>query len=389
VAREAERVHRLLLEGAAPPGGADVAAEAAAIAELVLRADPLCPPGRLEAIGVAVRARLHGLGSLEPLLADPAVTDVMVNGPGPVWVDRGGVVAPSGVVVQRAELEHLVERIVAPLGRRADPRHAVVEGRLADGSRVHVVMPPVAVDGPCLTIRRFGARRVALAELAAPPVAGLLAWAVRARLNVIVSGATSTGKTTLLNALCAEIPSGERIVTIEDAAELRLAADHVVRLEARPSSPDGAPAVTARDLVRSALRMRPDRLIVGEVRGAEALEMVAAMSTGHDGSLSTVHANDATDAIRRLETLVLQAGVGLPLDAVRARLGSAVDLVVHLVRGRDGARRVAEVVEVAGAGPGAVATRTVARDGAVVAGVERPGRDASVPPLARPVRVAA
>jgi pilus assembly protein CpaF len=380
-----ERVHRHLLELPAGDGQDD-----RAIAELVLREDPLCPPARLRSVVGAVRARLEGLGALEPLLADPAVTDVMVNGPGPVWVDRAGVVAPTGVIIGRAELEHLVERIVAPLGRRADPRHAVVEGRLADGSRVHVVMPPVAIDGPCLTIRRFRARDLAVEDLAAPPVADLLAWAVRARCNVVVSGATSTGKTTLLNALCAHIPAGERIVTIEDAAELRLGADHVVRLETRPSSPDGAPAVTCRDLVRSALRMRPDRVIVGEVRGAEALDMVTAMSTGHDGSLSTVHANDGADALRRLETLVLQAGVGLPLDAVRARLAAAVDLVVHLARDRRGGRVVGEVVEVAEEpGETGLGVRRIADARGLVAAPRRPGRLGDAPPHRSPAPVAA
>ena len=230
---------------------------------------------------------------------------------------------------------------MAPLGRRADPVHALVDARLADGSRVHVVVPPLAVDGPYLTIRRFAVRPIPLEAIAAGPVADLLSWAVGTRCNVVVSGATGSGKTTLLNALAGHIAPGERIITVEDAAELRLAAPHVVRLESRPGAPDGAAAVTIRDLVRNALRMRPDRLIVGEVRGAEALDLLTAMNTGHDGSLSTVHANGAADAVRRLETLVLMAGVGLPDAAVRSQLlrGGGPDRPPRAGRGGAAPRR--------------------------------------------------
>jgi pilus assembly protein CpaF len=357
-----DRIHRALVHGAdgALPGPD-------AIAALVRDADPLRPPDQVARSVAAIRAQLDGLGLLEPLLRDPGVTDVMVNGPGPVWVERHGRLERTAVRLDRAQIELLVERIVAPLGKRADPVHALVDGRLADGSRVHVVVPPLAVDGPCITIRRFSVRPIALEQLAAPPVASLLRWAVRSRCNIVVSGATGSGKTTLLNALAASVPEGERIITVEDAAELRLGAPHVVRLESRPPSSDGAGTVTIRDLVRNALRMRPDRLIVGEVRGAEALDLLTAMNTGHDGSLSTVHANGVDDAVRRLETLVLMAGVGLPAAAVREQIGSAVDLIVHLVRSSDGARRVAAVAELDLDGDGRPAIRLVAAGDQMVA----------------------
>jgi pilus assembly protein CpaF len=304
----------------------------------------------------------------------------MVNGPGPVWVERRGRLIETPVELDRAQIDLLVERIVAPLGRRADPVHALVDGRLADGSRVHVVVPPLAVDGPCITIRRFSVRPISLDEMAAPPVAALLRWAVRSRCNLVVSGATGSGKTTLLNALAASVPDGERIITVEDAAELRLSAAHVVRLESRPASSDGVGEVTIRDLVRSALRMRPDRLLVGEVRGAEALDLLTAMNTGHDGSLSTVHANGVADAVRRLETLVLMAGVGLPAAAVREQLGSAIDLIAHLERSSDGTRRVVEVAEIDLAVDGRPVVRPVAQRDQMVAARRVTGR--------RPVRAA-
>jgi pilus assembly protein CpaF len=345
-----------------------------AIAALVRQADPLRPDREVARSVAAILAQLDGLGLLEPLLRDPDVTDVMVNGPGAVWVERGGRLVETQVVLDRAQIDLLVERVVAPLGRRADPVHALVDGRLADGSRVHVVVPPLAVDGPCITIRRFSVRPIELDQLAAPPVASLLRWAVRSRCNVVVSGATGSGKTTLLNALAASVPPGERIITVEDAAELRLSAPHVVRLESRPPSSDGASEVTIRDLVRNALRMRPDRLLVGEVRGAEALDLLTAMNTGHDGSLSTVHANGVSDALRRLETLVLMAGVGLPAGAVREQLGSAIDLVAHLERSADGVRRVVEVAEVDLGDDGLPAVRTVARGTEVVAARRVTGR---------------
>lgn len=377
VADLVDRVHGELVEGLGRAADPAVAVADARILELVRQADPLLSVAEVAATVAQVRSRLVGFGPLDPLLADPAVSDVLVNGPGPVWVERVGQLERTGVRLTAADIDLAVQRILAPLGRRVDPASPVVDARLPDGSRVHVVVPPLALDGTCLAIRRFAVAPVELGAIAAPPVAALLRWAVRARANLVVSGATGSGKTTLLNALGREVPAGERIVTVEDAAELRLGAAHVVRLEARPASADGASEVTIRELVRNALRMRPDRVIVGEVRGPEALDMVQAMNTGHDGSLSTLHANGCEDAVRRLETLVLLAGVGLPLAAVRDHLAAAVDLVVHVARSADGARRVVEVAEVlppsGGVGP---AVRVVARGHEVVAAVARGRRRA-------------
>ncbi|MBA2436732.1 MAG: CpaF family protein [Acidimicrobiia bacterium] len=270
----------------------------------------------------------------------------MVNGPGPVWVERRGRLERMETSLDTATIERLIERVVGPLGLRIDRSSPLVDARLPDGSRVNAVVPPLAVDGPCLTIRRFGARRLTLAEVCPPGVAELLAWAVRSRANVLVSGGTGAGKTTLLNALGAEIPAGERVVTIEDAAELRLPGEHVVRLEARPANAEGVGEVPLRQLVRNALRMRPDRIVVGEVRGPEALDMLQAMNTGHEGSLSTCHANSPADALRRLETMVLTGSVALPLEAVREQVHAAVDLIVQVARTADGWRGVVEVAEV-------------------------------------------
>jgi pilus assembly protein CpaF len=299
-----------------------------------------------------------GLGPLEPLLADPSVDEVMVNGPASVYVERRGRIEPAGVEFPgEAELMHAIERVLAPLGRRVDEASPLCDARLADGSRVNVVIPPLSLSGPCMTIRRFRREGFSLRELVVggtlpAEVAELLAVAVAARASVLVSGGTGSGKTTTLNALSGAIPGEERIVTIEDAAELRLRQRHVVRLETRPANLEGRGEVTIRQLVRNALRMRPDRIVVGEVRGAEALDMLQALNTGHDGSLTTVHANSPEDALRRVETLALMAGVGLPHAAVREQVASALDLVVHQTRLADGARRVevvAEVVRVAGA----------------------------------------
>jgi pilus assembly protein CpaF len=313
----------------------------------------------VDAAVARVQARIGGLGQLDPLLADPEVSEVMVNGPGPVWVERHGRIERTAAVLDTATILHLLQRIVTPLGLRIDPSSPMVDARLPDGSRVNAVVPPLAIDGPCLTIRRFGARTVPLEAVAAPPVVALLRWAVVNRWNVVVSGGTGAGKTTLLNALAAAIGSGERVVTVEDAAELRIPHPHVVRLEARPASVEGLGAVTIRQLVRNALRMRPDRLIVGEVRGAEALDMLQAMNTGHEGSLSTCHANAPDDALRRLETMVLMGEVSLPLSAVREQLTAAVDLVVQIARRPDGSRGIALVAEVVDE-PGRCRTRPLA-----------------------------
>ncbi|MBD0280622.1 MAG: CpaF family protein [Thermoleophilaceae bacterium] len=294
----------------------------------------------------------RGLGPLEPLLSDPRVDEVMVNGPSEVYVERHGRLERTGVAFDgEGELLHAIERILAPLGRRVDEASPLCDARMPDGSRVHVVIPPLSLSGPCLTIRRFRREGFSLRELVTrgtltPELAEFLALCVAARASMLVSGGTGSGKTTTLNALSGAIPGEERIVTIEDAAELRLRQRHVVRLEARPPNLEGRGEVTIRTLVRNALRMRPDRIVVGEVRGAEALDMLQALNTGHDGSLTTVHANSPADALRRVETLALMAGVGLPHSAVREQVTSALDVVVHQARRPDGMRVIESVTEV-------------------------------------------
>jgi pilus assembly protein CpaF len=316
------------------------------------------PEADREQLAARVVLLATGLGPLEPLLADPAVDEVMVNGPGAVYVERRGRLERVAVeFADAAELMHAIERVLAPLGRRVDEASPLCDARLADGSRVNVVIPPLSLSGPCLTIRRFRREGFSLRDLVAngtlpAALAEFLAVCVAAHASVLVSGGTGSGKTTTLNALSGAIPGEERIVTIEDAAELRLRQRHVVRLEARPASLEGRGEVTIRQLVRNALRMRPDRIVVGEVRGAEALDMLQALNTGHDGSLTTVHANSPEDALRRVETLALMAGVGLPHAAVRDQAASALDVVVHQARLPDGGRAVesvTEVVRVAGA----------------------------------------
>jgi len=349
------RVHARLLAEDGPGALAD------RVAALVEEEVPLLGAGLRHRLVAGVMADICGLGALEPLLADPDVTEIMVNGPGRVWVERHGALARVPVDLDTAAIEHLIEKVVAPLGLRVDRSSPLVDARLADGSRVNAVVPPLAVDGPCLTVRRFGTRAVPLAAFAPPEVAALLARAVAERRNMVVSGGTGAGKTTLLNALASCIPASERVITVEDAAELALPGEHVVRLEARPANAEGAGEVRIRDLVRNALRMRPDRIVVGEVRGPEALDMLQAMNTGHEGSLSTCHANSPDDALRRLETMVLMGEVQLPLAAVRAQLESALDLVVQVARRPGGSRRVVAVAEVLeGGGEGGARTRLVA-----------------------------
>jgi len=291
-------------------------------------------------------SKVSALGPLQHFLADAHVSEVMVNGSGAVWIERDGALVATDSHLSAVEVEALIERVLGPLGRRVDRSSPFADGRLADGSRVHVVVPPVAIDGPHLTIRRFRPVEVALHDFADAAVVDVLHRAIDEHRNLIVSGATSAGKTTLLNALAGRIDASERIITIEDAAELRLRLPHVVRLEVRPSNAEGAGAIDQRELVRNALRMRPDRLIVGEVRGGEAFDMVQAMNTGHDGSMSTCHANGVTDALRRIETMVLVAGSGLPLDAIRQQIGSSIDLVIHVARGANGYRRVIDIARV-------------------------------------------
>ena len=343
---------RLVAE--AGEGDADVAAR---IRSVVEREAGLLDAEQREALVARVAERSFGLGPLEPLLRDPAVDEVMVNGPRAVFVERGGRVEPAAVTFgSEADLRHVIERILAPLGRRVDEASPLADARLQDGSRVNVIIPPLSLDGPILTVRRFRRRGFTAAELVeqgtmTEALRAFLAGAVRGRINVLISGGTGSGKTTTLNALSAFIPAGERIVTIEDAAELRLQQPHVVRLESRPPNLEGRGEVTIRALVRNALRMRPDRIVVGEVRGAEALDMLSAMTTGHDGSLSTIHAGSPEEALRRLETLALMADVALPLAAVREQVAGAIELVVLQARGRDCERRVvgvAEVVRLAG-----------------------------------------
>ncbi len=305
-----------------------------------------------EALVARILRDTVGLGPLEELLADPGVEEVMVNGPDSVYVERGGRIEPVAArFADEEELRNAIERILAPLGRRLDELSPMVDARLADGSRVNAVIPPLAIDGPALSIRRFGARRPGPGELLelgtlSESQLALLEAAVGARRSILISGGTGSGKTTLLNALSAFIAAGERVVTIEDAAELRLRQRHVVRLESRPQGVEGRGEVTIRDLLRNALRMRPDRIVIGEVRGAEALDLVTALNTGHRGALSTVHANSPADALARLETLALMAGLGLPHAVIAAQVRGGVDLVVQLEREADGTRRVTEIAEV-------------------------------------------
>jgi pilus assembly protein CpaF len=294
-----------------------------------------------------------GLGPLEPLLADPGVEEVMVNGSGSVYVERGGRIESTEVSFgDEEELRNMIERILAPLGRRVDELSPMVDARLDDGSRVNVIIPPLAVDGPAVSIRRFARQRpgpARLVELGTLDSGQLerLRIAVERRASILVSGGTGSGKTTMLGALSRFIGTGERIVTIEDAAELRIQQPHVVRLESRPASVEGRGEVSIRDLLRNALRMRPDRIVIGEVRGAEALDLLTALNTGHEGALSTVHANSPSDALRRLETLALMAGVGLPHRAIREQLERGVELIVHMERSAGGSRKVTQIAEVA------------------------------------------
>ena len=343
-------------------GAGDVAAPGEdAIRALVDREAAVLDAGARAELAGRIAERAFGLGPLEPLLQDPAVEEVMVCGTGPVWVERAGRLERTGVRFgSEQDLRDAIERILAPLGRRVDEAEPLCDARLPDGSRVNVVIPPLALDGPVLTIRRFRRRGFTAEELVANgtltrPLLDFLARAVRARASILVCGGTGSGKTTTLNALSEFVGAGERVVTIEDAAELRLRQPHVVRLEARPPNLEGRGEVTIRRLVRNALRMRPDRIVVGEVRGAEALDMLTALSTGHDGSLCTIHAGAPAEALRRVETLALMAGLGLPHAALREQVADAFDLVVCQARAADGRRRVVEVAEVVrvAAGPAA------------------------------------
>ena len=297
---------------------------------------------------------VFGLGPLEPLLQDSSISDILVNTHRQVYVERGGILELTNVVFKdAAHLRHIIDKIVSNVGRRVDESSPMCDARLEDGSRVNVVIPPLALDGPIMSIRRFGRIPIGVEQLLAtrtitPPMMDLLKSSVKARLNIIVSGGTGAGKTTLLNVLSSFISERERIVTIEDSAELQLQQPHVVRMECRPPNVEGKGAVRQRELVINALRMRPDRIVIGEVRGGEALDMLQAMNTGHDGSITTIHANSPRDTIARLETMSLMAGVNLPDKAIRQQIASAVSIIVQVARLSDGSRRVTHISEVTG-----------------------------------------
>lgn len=295
-----------------------------------------------------------GYGPIDPYLSDPEITEIMINGPHAVWVEKAGHITRTDTrFVDANHLERIIEKIVGQVGRRIDEANPMVDARLPDGSRVNAIIHPLAIGGPYVTIRKFAVDPFTVDDLVAndsmsEQVAGLLKRTVEGRLNIIVSGATGSGKTTLLNVLSNFIPANERIVTVEDAAEVQLNQAHVLTLESRPPNLEGKGEVTIRDLVRNTLRMRPDRIIVGEVRGGEALDMLQAMNTGHDGSLTTVHSNSPRDTLARIETMVLMAGMDLPVRAIREQVASALDLIVHIHRLRDGTRRITHVTEVVG-----------------------------------------
>jgi pilus assembly protein CpaF len=332
-----------------------VHAEVSRLAESVLaqEAMPLSVSER-ERLVNDVQHELFGLGPLEPLLADPTISDILVNAHSTIYIERRGKIEATNVRFKDDEhLMRVIERIVSSVGRRIDESSPMVDARLQDGSRVNAIIPPLSIDGPVLSIRRFGAdplRMAALIENKAltKDIADMLQMVVHARLNILISGGTGAGKTTLLNALSAFIPENERIVTIEDSAELQLQQPHVVRLETRPPNIEGKGEVTQRDLVRNALRMRPDRIVIGEVRGGEAIDMLQAMNTGHDGSLTTIHANTPRDALARLETMIQMTGMRLSDRAMRQQIASALNLVAQVARLSDGSRRITSISEITG-----------------------------------------
>ena len=332
-----------------------VHAEVSRLAEsvLALEAMPLSTAERDRLVN-EVQHELFGLGPLEPLLADPTISDILVNSHSTIYVERRGKLEATNVAFKDDEhLMRVIERIVSSVGRRIDESSPMVDARLRDGSRVNAIIPPLSIDGPVLSIRRFGAEPLRMNSLIenkalTRDIADMLEMCVKARLNVLISGGTGAGKTTLLNALSAYIPEDERIVTIEDSAELQLQQPHVVRLETRPPNIEGRGEVTQRDLVRNALRMRPDRIVIGEVRGGEAIDMLQAMNTGHDGSLTTVHANTPRDALARLETMIQMTGMRLSDRAMRQQVASAINLVVQVARLSDGTRRLTAISEITG-----------------------------------------
>lgn len=324
------------------------------LAEVFGRLKANIPDSIRQQITQEVMDEVLGYGPIQPLLNDPDVSEVMVNGPKKVYVEKKGKLMKTGVTFENdAHVIRIIERIVLPLGRRIDADSPTVDARLPDGSRVNAIVPPVALDGPSITIRKFRRDKLTMQQLIeygsiSPQMAEFLKACVISRLNIVISGGTGSGKTTLLNVLSGLIPEDERIVTIEDAAELQLQQDHVVRLETKPATLEGKGQVTIRDLVRNALRMRPDRIVVGECRGGETLDMLQAMNTGHDGSLTTLHANTPRDALSRLETMVLMAGMDLPVKVIRQQVSAAIDLIVQQTRLKDGSRKVTAISEVAG-----------------------------------------
>ncbi len=315
----------------------------------------------------SVQNEITGLGPLEELISDSTVSEIMVNGPNQVYVERKGKLVLSDVKFQDEEhVRRIIDRIVTPLGRRIDDSNPMVDARLKDGSRVNAIIPPLALCGSTITIRKFSDTPLTIENLMgfgslSPEMAGFLEAGVRGKLNILVSGGTGSGKTTLLNVLSAFIPHDERIVTIEDAAELKLMQDHVVSLESRPANLEGTGAITIRDLVKNALRMRPDRIVVGEVRGGETLDMLQAMNTGHDGSLTTAHANSARDALARIETMVMMSGMELPVTAIRQQCAGALDLIVQQARLRDGSRKITSICEITGMEGDIITTQEIFR----------------------------
>lgn len=354
------RIHRRLLERLDLGklellGSLELAREIGFITESLIAEDgvPLNQSEKDRLI-VEVQHETLGLGPLEPLLADPDISDILVNNFSNVYVEKFGRLSKTDVIFRDDyHLRQIIDRIVSKVGRRVDESSPYVDARLPDGSRVNAIIPPLAIDGPTLSIRRFGMEPLKMIDLLRlgtldEKMMKVLEGAVKSRLNILISGGTGTGKTTLLNVLSEFIPDTQRIITIEDSAELHLKQNHVVRLETRPPNIEGKGEVTQRDLLRNALRMRPDRIILGEVRGGEALDMLQAMNTGHDGSLSTIHSNSSRDALARLETMVLMAGMDLPERAIREQISSAINIIIQLVRYSDGSRKIVKMSEITG-----------------------------------------
>ncbi len=354
------RIHRELLQAVDLSNLGQLAREEASaqVRQVILQLlnedrSPLSQRDRV-VLAEEIQAEVYGLGPIEPLMRDPDVTDILINGSQNVYVERFGKLELTQVIFRDDDhLMQIIDRIVASIGRRIDESSPMVDARLPDGSRVNAIIPPLALDGPAVSIRRFGAKPLGVEDLIrnesiTEPMVAVLKAMVSARLNILVSGGTGSGKTTLLNCLSSFIPRTERIVTIEDSAELQLQQPHVVRLESRPPNIEGRGEVTARDLVRNSLRMRPDRIVVGEVRGAEALDMLQAMNTGHDGSISTLHANTPRDALGRLEMMLQMSGLTLPMRAMRQQIASALDIIVQTARLADGRRKTVSITEVVG-----------------------------------------